>query len=86
MALSVETTISDADLLDYTEQTGYFFTFAVATPEMIVSLVDTFGQSITNPPSTPHFIIRPDGSTTELSTGFDGPDNIIENIQVEAQG
>ena len=86
VALSVETTISDADLLDYTEQTGYFFTFAVATPEMIVSLVDTFGQSITNPPSTPHFIIRPDGSTTELSTGFDGPDNIIENIQAEAQG
>lgn len=85
VALSVETNITDEDLFNYTEQTGYHFTFAVATPEMVVSLVDTFGQSITNPPSTPHFIIRPDGSTTELTTGFEGPDDIIENIMAESQ-
>ena len=84
VALSVETSISDAELLDYTEQTGYFFTFAVATPEMLISLVDSFGQTITNPPSTPHFIIRPDGSTTELVTGFEGPDDIIASIQAES--
>ena len=85
IGLSVETNISDADLLDYTEQTGYFWTFAVVTPEMLISLADSFGQTITNPPSTPHFIIRPDGSTTELSTGFEGPDDIIENIAAESQ-
>ena len=84
VAISVETNISDAELLNYTEETGYFFTFAVATPEMVVSLADSFGQTITNPPSTPHFIIRPDGSTTELVTGFEGPDDIIENIQAES--
>ncbi len=86
VSLSVETNIGDGDLANYTEETGFNWTFAVATPEMLISLVDTFGQSITNPPSTPHFIIRPDGSTTELTTGFEGPDVLIENIQAESQG
>lgn len=86
VALSVETTIDDSDLADYTEETGFHWTFAVATPEMLVSLVDSFGQTVTNPPSTPHFIIRPDGSTTDLTTGFEGPEEILQNIEAESQG
>lgn len=86
VSLSVETNIGDGDLANYTEETGFDWAFAVATPEMLVSLVETFGQSITNPPSTPHFIIRPDGSTTELTTGFEGPDEILQNLEAESQG
>lgn len=86
VALSVETNIGDGDLANYTEETGFDWAFAVATPEMLVSLVETFGQSITNPPSTPHFIIRPDGSTTELTTGYEGPEEILQNLEAESQG
>lgn len=86
VSLSVETNIGNGDLANYTEETGFDWAFAVATPEMLVSLVETFGQSITNPPSTPHFIIRPDGSTTELTTGFEGPDEILQNLEAESQG
>jgi thiol-disulfide isomerase/thioredoxin len=85
VALSVETTISDQALADYTEQTGFDWTFAVATPELLQELVATFGQSITNPPSTPHFVIRPDGSYTDLVTGIEPPSDIISQIQ-EAGG
>ena len=86
VSLSVETNIGDGDLANYTQETGFDWAFAVATPEMLVSLVDTFGQTITNPPSTPHFIIRPDGSTTELTTGFEGPEEILQNLEAESQG
>ncbi len=86
VSLSVETNIGNGDLANYTEETGFDWAFAVATPEMLVSLVETFGQSITNPPSTPHFIIRPDGSTTELTTGFEGPEELLQNLEAASQG
>ncbi|HRQ38824.1 MAG TPA: redoxin domain-containing protein [Chloroflexota bacterium] len=85
VALSVETNISDAALADYTEQTGFDWTFAVASPAMLQELAAVFGQSITNPPSTPHFVIRPDGSYTDLATGIKSPDAIISQLQ-EAGG
>lgn len=81
VGLSVETTISNDDLAAYTEETGFNWTFAVVTPEMLVSLAETFGQTVTNPPSTPHFIIRADGSTTDLTTGFEGPTELLQSIQ-----
>ncbi|GIK55441.1 MAG: TlpA family protein disulfide reductase [Chloroflexi bacterium] len=81
IALSVETNISDAALADYTEQTGFDWTFAVASPEMLQELAAAFGQSITNPPSTPHFVIRPNGSYTDLATGIKSPDAIISELQ-----
>jgi len=85
VGLSVETNLSDEQLAQYTVDTGFDWAFAVASPEMIQSLVASFGQSITNPPSTPHFVIRPDGSTTDLVTGIEPTDAIVSQIQ-DAQG
>lgn len=81
VGLSVETTISNDDLAAYTEETGFDWTFAVVTPEVLVSLADTFGQTVTNPPSTPHFIIRADGTYTDLTTGFEGPEELLQSIE-----
>ncbi|MCB8946068.1 MAG: redoxin family protein [Ardenticatenaceae bacterium] len=81
IGISVETNIDDATLAQYTEDTGYDWTFAVATPEMLQSLAEQFGQTITNPPSTPHFIIYPDGTTTDLATGFETADELIPQLQ-----
>lgn len=85
IGISVETNLSAEQLAQYQESTGYDWPFAVATPELVQALVDQFGQSITNPPSTPHFIIRPDGSATELDTGMESADELIAQIN-EAQG
>lgn len=81
IGLSVETNISDQELADYSEQTGFDWTFAVATPELLQALAATFGQSITNPPSTPHFIVRPDGSYTDLVTGIESPEELMSQLQ-----
>ena len=85
VALSVETNVSNDDLQAYTESTGFDWVFAVATPELLQELVALYGQTITNPPSTPHFIIRPDGSTTDLITGIEEVETIVSQIK-NAQG
>ncbi len=69
IALSVAENISDADLAAYAERQGFPFIFAVATPEMLAALTENFGRAAITPPSTPHFIIAPDGSVSELFTG-----------------
>jgi thiol-disulfide isomerase/thioredoxin len=81
IGLSLETELSDADLAQYQSDQGFDWTFAVMTPEMLQGLADTFGRSITSAPSTPHFVIRPDGSYTELVTGIDPVDQIVSQIQ-----
>jgi thiol-disulfide isomerase/thioredoxin len=81
IGLSLETNLSDADLAQYQSDQGFDWTFAVMTPEMLQSLADTFGRSITSAPSTPHFVIRPDGSHTDLVTGIDSTEQIVQFVQ-----
>jgi thiol-disulfide isomerase/thioredoxin len=81
IALSVETTLKPEDLAAYAEKQGFDLTFAVMTPDFLRALAAEFGQSVLTPPATPHFIIRPDGSTSELMTGLSAPDAIIAAVQ-----
>ncbi|MEM8533610.1 MAG: redoxin domain-containing protein [Chloroflexota bacterium] len=80
IALSVETNISEADLAAYADEAGFEWTFAVMTPEVLQALTDVFGRTITNPPATPSFIIRTDGTTSDLMTGITAPDVIVEEL------
>ncbi len=81
IALSVETTLKSEALAAYAEEQNFDLTFAVMTPEFLRALAAAFGQSVLTPPATPHFIIRPDGSTSELMTGFSEPDAIIAALE-----
>ena len=69
IGLSVETSLTPTALATYADAQGFGWTFAVMSPEFLASLVDTFGRSVTNPPATPHFILRPNGDVTSLATG-----------------
>lgn len=82
IGLSVETDLAASDLAAYADEAGFDWLFAVSTPEMLRELTAVFGRSITNPPVTPHFIIRPDGTTTELSTGIEASEILISALQV----
>ena len=81
IALSVETTLKADALARYAEEQGFDFKFAVMTPELLRALAAAFGQTVTVPPSTPHFIIYPDGATSDLLTGFSSPDAILAAVQ-----
>lgn len=82
IALSVETNIDGNALAAYADNEGFDYKFAVMTPEMLSELAGTFGQTISNPPATPHFIIRPDGSTTDLITGIEPAADIAAQIEM----
>lgn len=80
VGLSVETNIAAADLASYADANGFDWRFAVLTPESLGQLVDAFGRTIANPPSTPHFVIAPDGTVTGLDTGFVSADDLVTKL------
>jgi cytochrome oxidase Cu insertion factor (SCO1/SenC/PrrC family) len=80
LGLSVETDLPREDLAAYVDQQGFSWTFAVMTPELLQALASTFGQTIANPPTVPHFVIGPDGTTSDLSTGFHTADQLLGEI------
>jgi thiol-disulfide isomerase/thioredoxin len=69
VSLSVGENIADSDLATYADREGFGWIFAIATPEMLAELTNTFGGSVLTPPSTPHFLIFPDGTDSGLKTG-----------------
>ena len=81
VGLSVETAIADATLASYANDAGFDWLFAVVTPELLREMAGEFGQTIANPPATPHFIIRADGTTTELVTGIEPTGQIVAQIE-----
>lgn len=81
VALSVEPNIGADALVRYADDANFDLTFAAMPPELLQALAAQFGQTIANPPATPHFLIRPDGSTTDLVTGIESPDAIKAQIE-----
>jgi hypothetical protein len=85
ISLEIEANSQPADLAVYAQDNGFPWLFAVASQEMMTALVEEFGRTVSVPPSQPHFIIAPDGSTTGLLTGSPPPDETIRQLQ-EAAG
>lgn len=85
VALSVETNLTAEQLAQYADNNSFNWTFAVLTPELLTELVNQFGRAITSPPSTPHFIIRADGTATELATGIKSSESLVTLLQAESQ-
>lgn len=80
ISLSVGEFIEDQDLAIYANNNGFNWIFAIATEELVQALVDTFGFSVQNPPSTPHFTISPTGVVSSLSTGHHSQEAIITEV------
>ncbi len=81
VGLSVAENVDNATLAKYVDSHNWNFIFAVAPDALTKAMVDVFGRSAVTPPSTPHFIIRPDGSITQMSTGFHSPDELVSQIK-----
>jgi cytochrome oxidase Cu insertion factor (SCO1/SenC/PrrC family) len=83
VALSVEPNIGSEALAAYAADTGYDLMFAAMPPEMLQALAAQFGQTIANPPATPHFVIRPDGAIGDLVTGIKSTAEILAQVGVQ---
>lgn len=80
VSFTVETALDDETLRVYTDEQGFDWRFFVASPELMSALVAQFGVTIGVPPSQPHFIIRPDGTTTALLLGNPPPEQTVTEI------
>jgi cytochrome oxidase Cu insertion factor (SCO1/SenC/PrrC family) len=83
LGLSIETNLKPSDLKTYAERNNFALTFAVMDEEMLRALVAQFGRSIANPPSSPSFIIRADGTFTEVETGIQTAEQILAKLEAE---
>jgi thiol-disulfide isomerase/thioredoxin len=85
IALSVETDLSSQDVADYAADNGFdSIRFAVMTPELLAAVVDAFGQSAANPPSTPKVVIDAMGHAGKLTTGTESADELVAAVRAGA--
>jgi thiol-disulfide isomerase/thioredoxin len=56
-------------LADYAEREGFDWPFAMADAALVKLLTDAYGFAVTNPPSTPTFVISTDGQVRALEFG-----------------
>jgi thiol-disulfide isomerase/thioredoxin len=57
------------DLAEYAEREGFDWRFAVADPQLVHLLTERYGFGVTNPPSTPTFVVSPGGAVRALEFG-----------------
>ena len=80
VALSLEGNIADEKLAAYAQKEGFEMIFAKASQKLLEELINLYGRGVSSPPSTPHFIIAPDGSTTEMKLGREAADILLAQI------
>jgi thiol-disulfide isomerase/thioredoxin len=85
VALSVETDLDASTVADYAVDEGFdHVRFAVMSPELLAAMVEAFGNTVANPPTTPKIVVDAAGNAGELTTGFESPDELV--AQVAAAG
>ncbi|MEP6468226.1 MAG: redoxin family protein [Chloroflexota bacterium] len=57
------------NLADYAEREGFDWRFAMADPQLVQLLTERYGFGVTNPPSTPTFVISAEGGVRALEFG-----------------
>lgn len=77
IGISVEANLPDETLAEYARRWDFPLRFAVATPELVAALIGDYGREVAIPPSTPHFLVKADGTVTGLNLGFKSPDEIL---------
>ena len=85
ISLDVDASENAAQLAKYAQDKRFPWTFGIAGKPLLDALIGQFGRTITNPPSTPIFMISPNGKVSELYTnGHDAPDllNLIAQNSV----
>lgn len=80
LALGVDPYDDAAKIARYADNSGYEWLFGMSSRELTTALVAHFGRSLTAVSSIPSFIIRPDGTFTELHLGFENVDALKAKI------
>ncbi len=85
IALSVETDIDPRAVAQYAEDNELpDIRFAVISPELLAAIVEEFGNSAANPPSTPKIVIDATGTAAEMTTGQESADDLVAQLGAAA--
>ncbi len=68
VGINVDPNENADDLAEYADREGFDWRFVMADAELVQLLTDRYGFGVTNPPSTPTFIVS-DGSIRALEFG-----------------
>lgn len=81
LVLSVETNLDPAELDAYAAENGFDnLQFAVLDADGLVAFDAQFGRSVLNAPSTPKFVVAPDGTIGPMTTGLESVDEILAQV------
>ena len=70
-----------ADLAEYAEREGFDWLFAMADQQLVGLLTERYGFGVTNPPSTPTFVVSTDGSIRALEFGrVRSPEELVAEL------
>ena len=77
IGLDVETAEDSGQLVRYSDENGFDFTYAIANPDLSRSLVAEFGEVVLSPPATNVIVIGVDG-TINHTTGGQSADELVD--------
>jgi len=80
VSLTVETSDTAENMSVYANDNQFPWVFSVMTTDLLAALSSQLGASVSNPPTQPHFIIRPDGTVSGLMTGSTPSDDLIADL------
>jgi thiol-disulfide isomerase/thioredoxin len=69
------------DLETYSQNYGFYWTYAVSPHEVAREIADLYGDSFLNPPSAPMFVIDVNGEVHPLRFGVKNADELLETLQ-----
>ncbi len=78
ISLDVDPNERPDDLARYADESGFDWTFVVASRDVARSLAGDFGDQVLSPPATPSVVIGPDGSLVEKHLGIRGADDLVD--------
>jgi thiol-disulfide isomerase/thioredoxin len=82
LVLSVESGLDPDRVAEYQQDRGLDnVIFGILTPEGLAAFNDQFGSVVLNAPSVPKFIVQPDGTLGELSTGQESVEEILAQLE-----
>jgi thiol-disulfide isomerase/thioredoxin len=81
VSLDIDPNEDQATLKKYTEATGFEWLFAVAPPELVRTIGNTYGDQFLNPPSTPVLIIDRQGVAHPLPFGLKSTQDLVTAVE-----
>jgi thiol-disulfide isomerase/thioredoxin len=81
VSLDIDPNEDSGTLKKYVQTTGFGWTFAVAPPELIRKIGNTYGDQFLNPPSTPVLIIDREGVAHPLPFGIKSTQDLNKAVE-----